>query len=259
VRKPTVDECRAALRAAEGEERDKLLRRYARDSRASVRDLARAGKRRDGKEAAERDRLVAMTVFQAELHERGLMLVAGVDEVGRGALAGPLTACAVILPVDLIIEGLDDSKRLTPQARGEVAERIRVRGVASCIAHAEPEEIDRVGIGEATRLAMGRAVSGLGVLVDHVLVDGNDARIGFDATAVVGGDSKCACIAAASVVAKVTRDALMERLAEDHPAYGFEINKGYGTPEHLEAIRVCGISPVHRRSFAPCGGTQPLF
>jgi ribonuclease HII len=115
--------------------------------------------------------------------------------------------------------------------------------------HVPPDEIDRIGIGEAVRVGMARAVERLGMTVDHALVDGNDARIGMPATAVVGGDSKCACIAAASVVAKVTRDRYMHRAAERHPRWEFDTNVGYSTPEHRAAIAVHGISPLHRLSF----------
>jgi ribonuclease HII len=195
---------------------------------------------------------------QVRLHGDGVRCVAGVDEVGRGALAGPLTLAAVVLSPETRIEGLDDSKRLSPARREVVAARIREDAVAVAVVHVDSSEIDAVGIREAVRLGMDRAVSALDLSVDHVLVDGNDARLALPATAVVGGDRLCACIAAASVVAKVTRDALMRDLAPDYPDFGFEINKGYGTPEHLEALVRCGPSAVHRRSFSPCA-QPPLF
>lgn len=198
--------------------------------------------------------------MQRELHRRGLKLVAGVDEVGRGALAGPVTAAAVVLHPDTLVAGLDDSKRVSRERRPALALVIRADALAVCVAEATPREIDALGIGAATRLAWRRAIEGLGVAVDHVLIDGNDAVVDHPATAVVGGDRKCACIAAASVVAKVHRDRLMaEELAALYPAYGFDRNYGYGTPEHLAAIVEFGPSLVHRRSFAPCAEQGILF
>lgn len=198
--------------------------------------------------------------MQRDLHRRGLKLVAGVDEVGRGALAGPVTAAAVVLHPDTLVAGLDDSKRVSRERRPALALVIRADALAVCVAEATPREIDALGIGAATRLAWRRAIEGLGVAVDHVLIDGNDAMVDHPATAVVGGDRKCACIAAASVVAKVHRDRLMaEELAALYPAYGFDRNYGYGTPEHLAAIVEFGPSLVHRRSFAPCAEQGILF
>jgi len=209
---------------------------------------------------AERDRLESLMTLQRELHCRGLKLVAGVDEVGRGALAGPVTAAAVVLHPDTLIAGLDDSKRVPRERRPALALAIRADALAVCVADATPREIDALGIGAATRLAWRRAIEGLGVAVDHVLIDGNDAAVDHPATAVVGGDRKCACIAAASVVAKVHRDRMMaEELAPLYPAYGLEGNYGYGTPEHMAAIVEFGPSPVHRRSFAPCSEQGSLF
>jgi ribonuclease HII len=160
---------------------------------------------------------------------------------------------------DTIVAGLDDSKRLTRERRADVAARVRERAIAFCIAHAEAEEIDAVGITAAVRLAWGRAVDGLGIAVDHVLVDGNDGTLGRPATAVIGGDGRVAAIAAASCVAKVERDRLMEDLASVYPGYEFESNRGYGTPGHLAALARLGPSSIHRRSFAPCSDQGGLF
>ncbi|HEX9092453.1 MAG TPA: ribonuclease HII [Coriobacteriia bacterium] len=256
--RPTLDECRARLVACPVTESAALLAEFDADPRSGVRSLAAAHRARAARADAESGRLRALAVQQVSLHELGFAVVAGVDEVGRGALAGPVTAAAVVLDVDVLVTGLDDSKRLSPAKREQVAGEVATRATAWCVAHADAGEIDAVGIGAATRLAMRRAVAGLDRAVDHVLVDGNDVRIGFPATAVVGGDASCACIAAASVIAKVTRDALMVGMEQAHPGYGFAVNKGYGTGEHVEAIRRLGPSPVHRRSFAPCA-QGPLF
>lgn len=264
MRKPRADhptarrsiaECRALLRSCAPDALDALLADFAADARSGVRALASARRKALARERLETDRLLWMTTRQRELHDRGFVLVAGIDEVGRGALAGPLTAAAVVLDLECVIGGLDDSKRLLPAKRRVLAEHIRSRARAFCVAHSTPAEIDGLGIGEAVRLAWRRAIEGLGIAVDHVLVDGNDDKTGRPSTAVVGGDATCACIAAASIVAKVERDSLMESLAGEHPGYGFDLNKGYGTREHLEAIALLGPSPIHRRSFSPC--SQP--
>ena len=259
-RPETITEARRLLAACPPDELEALLRRLSRDPRAGVRDLASSARTRLFKVAREAARIDALMERQRALHELGIGVVAGVDEVGRGALAGPVTACAVVLEVSCHIEGLDDSKRLAPDIRAQVADRVRLSAVAFAVAHAGPEEIDRFGIGHATRTAWGRALAALGLSVDFVLVDGNDpGALGLPTRAVVQGDSSVACIAAASVVAKVERDRLMELLAAEHPEYGFEANRGYGTAEHLAALSRFGPSLVHRRSFAPCKAQGALF
>ena len=254
-----IDSVRARLSSAFGEEIESLLRQLEADPRAGIRALAEAERRRISRRDRESTRLEVLTERQAALHAAGYVVVAGTDEVGRGALAGPVTAGAVVMDVACRVEGLDDSKKLAPRRRESVAAAIRGVAVAVAVAHVQPAEIDSMGIGPASRLAMTRALNGLGLAIDHVLVDGNDGRIGWPSTAVVKGDSLCACIAAASVVAKVERDSLMVRLAADHPGYGLDVNKGYSTEEHMAAIRRLGPSAIHRRSFAPCTQQGLLF
>jgi ribonuclease HII len=193
-------------------------------------------------------------------HERrlaaaGAVIVAGIDEVGRGPLAGPVVAAALVLPDDLapdLAGAIDDSKRLAPERRAGLAAAL---GAVCRIGFGEvsPAEIDRLNILAATLLAMRRAVDALGAPPpDHALVDGNRApALSCSATPVVGGDRRCLSIAAASIVAKVRRDRLMAALAERHPGYGWERNAGYGTAEHLRALARLGATPHHRRSFAP--------
>jgi ribonuclease HII len=259
-RPDTITQARALLASCTPDELERLIRRLARDPRAGVRELAATAKSRLERQRGEEARLDGLMSRQRALHELGVRVVAGVDEVGRGALAGPVTGCAVILAADCRIEGLDDSKRLAPEVRERVADLVRTRCVAFCVAHAWPDEIDRFGIGHATRLAWQRALEGIGVTVEHVLIDGNDpGALRVPTTAVVRGDSSVACIAAASVVAKVERDRLMAGLAATYPAYQFDENRGYGTAEHMAALRRFGPSNVHRRSFAPCADQQPLF
>ena len=186
--------------------------------------------------------------------------VAGVDEVGRGCLAGPVYAAAVILPPRCRIRDLDDSKKLSPEKRHTVAARVRDRALAWSVARAEVEEIDQVNILRATFIAMRRALAALAVVPTECWVDGNqDPGLGLPVRMIVGGDGLEACIMAASVVAKVARDEEMARLCAVHPGYGFAQHKGYGTPMHLEALRRLGPSPIHRRSFAPCSQTRFPF
>jgi ribonuclease HII len=179
-------------------------------------------------------------------------LVAGVDEVGRGPLAGPVVAAAVILDDQRPIKGLRDSKQLTALQRERLDGQIRARALCLCIGQASVEEIDRLNILQATLLAMQRAVEGLRLLPVCVLIDGNRLpRLRVPCEAVVRGDSRVAAIAAASIVAKVYRDALLVQLHERHPHYGFADHKGYATAEHLAALRAHGACIEHRRSFAP--------
>lgn len=204
-----------------------------------------SGRRRDDPEA-----FAARFLFERRLWAAGVRHVAGVDEVGRGPLAGPVVACAVVLQPDCRLPGLDDSKRLTAAQRERLVDGIHAQSVAWCIAAANVEEIDRLNIAQAAFVAMRRALAGLGERPEHVLVDGFPiAGYGGPQTAIVGGDHLSNSIAAASVLAKVYRDHLAAEWEESFPGYGFARHKGYGTPEHLAALRRLGPCPLHRRSF----------
>lgn len=184
-------------------------------------------------------------------------LLAGVDEAGRGPLAGPVVAAAVILDELQPIKGLADSKVLTALKRERLFDEIRAKALCFCIAEASPEEIDRLNILQATLLAMQRAVHGLRLKPTLVQVDGNRLpRLPMPAEAIVKGDAKVQAISAASILAKVTRDRQCMAMHEAHPAYGFATHKGYPTPEHLAALREHGPSPWHRLSFAPVRESQ---
>lgn len=178
--------------------------------------------------------------------------VAGIDEVGRGPLAGPVVAAAVILDPARLPVGLRDSKQLAKATRERLHDEIRGMAIAFAIGSASVEEIDRINILEAALLAMRRAVAALARPPVACLVDGNrDPRTGVPTRTVIGGDRRSLSIAAASILAKVTRDRIMAGLAREHPAYGWEKNAGYGVPAHLDSLRLVGVSPHHRKSFAP--------
>ena len=182
--------------------------------------------------------------------DRGFHAICGIDEAGRGPLAGPVCAAAVILPEGLEIPGLNDSKKLTDKKRRELFPIIEEQALAYGIGWASQEEIDDINILQATFLAMSRAVEQLSIRPDLALVDGNRApTLDLPVETVVKGDSLSASIAAASVLAKVSRDDVMLRMAEEYPGYGFEVHKGYGTKAHYEALRTFGPSPIHRRTF----------
>ena len=188
--------------------------------------------------------------LEQELHNLGFASVCGVDEAGRGPLCGPVVAAACILPTGLVIEGLNDSKKLTPKKRDLLFDFICENALAYCIAQASVEEIDRLNILEADLLAMRRAIDGLSVKADFALIDGNVARdFQIPARAVIKGDATSPSIAAASILAKVTRDRQCEELDRQYPQYGIAKHKGYGTKVHMDALRQFGPSPIHRKQF----------
>ncbi len=192
--------------------------------------------------------------FETQCREKGFHLICGIDEAGRGPLAGPVCAGAVILPEDLDIEnalpGLNDSKKLTDKKRRELFDKIKELAVAYGIGFASHEEIDKINILQATYLAMHRAVANMGMEADVLLVDGNrDPGFEIPTELIVKGDSRSASIAAASILAKVTRDDVMMEFAKEYPQYDFDVHKGYGTKKHYAALREYGKSPIHRSSF----------
>ena len=193
---------------------------------------------------------VNMWEIENELYREGFQVICGVDEAGRGPLAGPVCAAAVILPMGLEIPGLTDSKKLTDKKRRELFPIIKEQAIAYGIGLASHEEIDEINILQATYLAMERAMQQLSVRPDIAMIDGNRAKdFGIPVETVVHGDSLSASIAAASVLAKVTRDDYMLQMAEEYPGYDFEIHKGYGTKAHYAALTAHGPSPIHRMSF----------
>jgi len=242
---PLPGECRAALES---------------DPRAGARALLEALDRRHRGNRAEGQRLRHLLRFESELWARGALAIAGVDEAGMGALGGPVVAAAAVLPRDFRPRGLDDSKKLDPGGRERLS--VEIRAVAAwAVGLASREEGDRLNVYRAGLLAMRRAVEGLPRRPDHLLVDARRLPgVRIPQQGIVKGDARSLSIAAASVVAKTTRDALMVELDRIHPGYGFARHKGYAAPEHLEALARLGPCPEHRRSYAPvrdCGPGGP--
>ena len=243
----TAAEIAATLAEATEEELPSLLERYADDPRAQVRRACGVATRRVQRERAERERVEGMYALMRQLGGDGIVL--GLDEVGRGSVAGPVTVCAVALPDDPKVWGVNDSKQLSPARRRELAAQIRQVAQAIGICHVAAPRIDEVGMAVALREAMAGAIADSGVEPDSVLIDGNPLHIHPKEKTLVKGDARVACIAAASIVAKVTRDEMMVEYAEQYPGYHLAESKGYASPEHIAAIREHGLTPIHRATF----------
>lgn len=231
------------MRSGCGEKRGRAASRGARPS-----EPARAP--RASSLPAERRRSERLRAIEREFFAQGFRAIAGVDEAGRGCLAGPVFAAAVVLPQDALLLGLDDSKLLDPEVRDALAPRIRRAALATGVGAATSSEIDALGIVDATELAMMRALEALGTVPDLVLVDAvHLPALRVEQRAYVRGDSRVAVIAAASILAKTERDRFMESLDREYPYYGFASHRGYATPRHQDALRRVGPSPVHRLTF----------
>lgn len=259
----TVPEIRQKLQQADEAQFAVLERSLVADTRKGVRTAVEVARRRLQAEREEAARLQGLYDFQAALAAaRGGSVVLGLDEVGRGPLAGPLAVGGVVLPAAPLIAGLNDSKQVKPEEREAIAEQVRQTAVAWTVQYVEPADIDRAGMTASLRQAFRAAIAAIeaqGVAVDVVLLDGNPLHMDEREVNVVKGDGKCASIAAASLVAKVARDHLMEEYAQQYPGYGFEGNKGYGSAEHMAALRTLGLSPIHRRSFCTAFTQESLF
>ena len=235
--RPLPEECEAALEA---------------DPRAGAREVLRLVRKRRAENRSEGQRLRQLLRYETELWERGVLQVAGVDEAGMAPLAGPIVAGACLLPRDYRPRGIDDSKQLDARARERLAEDIRRNAICWAVARAEVFEIDGINVYRAGLLALTRAVRGLAARPDHVLVDARKLpELGIPHTPIIHGDALSLTIAAASILAKTARDALMAELDLAHPGYGFARHKGYPTAEHFDALQRLGACPIHRRSFQP--------
>lgn len=259
----TVAEIKKRLSEADAEEFAVLERALVADERKGVRSALVVAKRRLQAEADEEARLASMYSFERSLcGENPHAVVVGLDEVGRGPLAGPLAVGAVVLPADPKIAGLNDSKQVKPADRERIAAEVKRVALAWDVHYIEPSYIDDHGMTASLRLAFSSAVKAIeqaGVRPDVILLDGNPLHLDPREINVVKGDGKCASIAAASIVAKVERDALMCRYAESYPEYHFAENKGYASQAHIDAIERVGLSPIHRKSFCTAFTQQTLF
>ncbi|HEY8499747.1 MAG TPA: ribonuclease HII [Clostridia bacterium] len=197
----------------------------------------------------ERKRLKEMSRYEIVARSSGFVNIAGIDEAGRGPLAGPVVAACVMLPEDLVIDGLDDSKKLTASMRDKLFDIIVEKAVAYGIGMVQHDEIDRINILNATKKAMMIAVSNLSVKPDYLIIDAVELPLPIRQLSVCKADSLSVSVAAASIIAKVTRDRWMERIHKEYPQYGFDQHKGYGTQLHINAIKEYGLCPIHRRSF----------
>ena len=221
------------------------------DVRTGVQNAVKSRKKQILAEYAEDNRLEQMLEFEQNLYAQGIELIAGVDEVGRGPLAGPVVAAAVILPKNCKIRGLNDSKKIPKSKHLAMFNEVQKNALAIGIGIVDAEKIDEVNIYEATKIAMLQALSKLAVAPEHVLIDAMTLAIPQPQTKIIHGDARSLSIAAASIVAKVTRDEMMADFAVQYPGYDFEHNAGYGTAKHLAALEAQGITPIHRKSYEP--------
>ena len=243
-----IAEIRKELEQAQKEERSRLLEQYASDTRAGVKSLLEKYRKQEEKLSAERKRMEAMREFERQYAH--CTYICGIDEAGRGPLAGPVAAAAVILPKDCEILYLNDSKKLSPKRREALYDEILEKAVAAGIGLVEASRIDEINILQATYEAMRLAVGKLGIVPEVLL---NDAvtipELDLEQVPIIKGDARSVSIAAASILAKVTRDRLMTEYDNMYPQYGFAVHKGYGTAAHIEALKTYGPCPIHRNTF----------
>ena len=230
---------------------DPLLTELEQDGRSGVIQAIAKRKKEIQKRLDEDERLEGMLAYEKECYARGMELIAGVDEVGRGPLAGPVVAAAVILPKACKIPGLNDSKKIPKSKHKEIYEAVLQNAIAIGIGVKDNHVIDQVNIYEATKLAMMEAIGQLDPQPQHLLIDAMKLDLPISQTSIIKGDANSLSIAAASIVAKVTRDQMMEEFDREYPGYDFAQNAGYGTAKHLDGLEQLGVTPIHRRSFEP--------
>ena len=228
-----------------------FFKEFEKDSRSGVQKEIEKRKKAIQAEMDENLRLEAMLRYEKELYVQGINLIAGVDEVGRGPLAGPVVAAAVILPQNCKIKGLNDSKKIPKKKHEDIFQAVKEKALAIGIGVMDNHVIDQVNIYEATKLAMKEAIAQLQLKPEHLLIDAMELDLPISQTSIVKGDANSLSIAAASIVAKVTRDKIMANYDQEFPGYDFSQNAGYGTAKHLEGIAKLGITPIHRTSFEP--------
>jgi len=250
IKMPTVSEIKVVLQDVK-DFADPLLEMYRQDERVSVQKLVASCEKRLKVQQQQLEKYQEMCRYENHYKAQGYQLIAGIDEAGRGPLSGPVVAGAVILSEGFLLPGLNDSKQLSEQRREEFFAYIEQHALAYSVGIVSAEEIDQINIYEATKLAMFRAIQGLKVQPDFLLIDAMKLQTEMPGLSLIKGDTLSISIAAASVVAKVTRDRMMKEYALKYPEYGFEKHMGYGTKEHLAAIQQFGPTPIHRMTFAP--------
>lgn len=247
-----VEEIRTLLFGQKKEAKESLVNLMLEDKRAEVRKLAQAYQRNFSKREGERKRLFDLSCYEQSLRKEGFELIAGVDESGRGALAGPLVAGAVVLPANVFIPGLKECKQVLPKKREELFEQIVRQAVSFSAVLVEPQQIDQIGLQQANLLALRKAIEKLNPAPQFVLADGFFIpELKVPHLHLINGDVLSLSIAAASIISKVTRDRIMQHYHKKHPSYGFEKHKGYGTALHLKVIRKQGPCQIHRRTYRP--------
>lgn len=247
---PTIKEIKERLATIDDLDHP-LFEELILDGRAGVQAAISKRKRELQKQVDEDLRLEKMLAYEKELYTQGIQLIAGVDEVGRGPLAGPVVAAAVILPKACKIPGLNDSKKIPKSKHKEIYEAVLQNAIAIGIGIKDNQVIDQVNIYEATKLAMREAIGQLEPQPQHLLIDAMRLDLPISQTSIIKGDANSLSIAAASIVAKVTRDQMMEEFDRKYPGYDFAQNAGYGTAKHLAGLDQLGVTPIHRRSFEP--------
>ncbi|WP_071459426.1 ribonuclease HII [Bacillus massilinigeriensis] len=248
--KLTIEEIGKRL-AGNSDPDSEFIREISQDERAGVQRVLKKWMKLRELEKHQNEKFLEMSQFELDLRNKGYRNIAGIDEAGRGPLAGPVVAAAVILPEQFFLPGIDDSKKLTKVKRESFCKIIKEKAVAWGVGIVSPAEIDCINILNAAKKAMVQAVGNLEVVPDFLLIDAVQIATPYPYEALIKGDARSVSIAAASIIAKVTRDNLMEELDALHPKYGFAKNQGYGTQEHIDAIKKYGITSFHRKSFEP--------
>ncbi|NMD69493.1 ribonuclease HII [Bacillus sp. DNRA2] len=251
MEKLTISQIEVRLKTIQENEQLDFIKILQEDDRKGVQQLLARWQKEQEHRKQLREKFLEMSQYEQKLRRQGYQYIAGIDEVGRGPLAGPVVAAAVILPENIYLPGVDDSKKLSEQRREELYAQITEQAIAYQVGIISAAEIDQINIYEATKKAMLACVAGLSTKPDFLLIDAMKLTTPYPYEAIIKGDAKSISIAAASIVAKVTRDRMMKNLHEQYPDYGFVNNMGYGTKEHLEAIKTVGITSYHRKSFAP--------
>ncbi|WP_369903001.1 ribonuclease HII [Bacillus manliponensis] len=249
-KKQTIQEIECMLREIVSEE-DERFAVILQDERKGIQKLVTRWRKGKELEETERKQFAEMSKYEKGLREQGAMYIAGIDEVGRGPLAGPVVAAAVVLPENFCLLGLNDSKKLSEAKRELFYEKIQEEALAIGIGIIDAHEIDELNIYQATKKAMLTAVARLGKTPEHLLIDAMELPTAISQTSIIKGDTKSISISAASIIAKVTRDSMMKALGKKYPKYGFEKHMGYGTQQHLQAIETYGVLDEHRKTFAP--------